>query len=244
MSENIGSIKIKLYGTLEPHFLFIINMTFESLDMKVLVMCQCKRSNPGSMQEVKKIIPHLEKYIDHILQGKPKIKYTVDDLNAPIETSDFTKTVKTPLALEFINTHRNAFDLVVVHACPMLDIDAIYEMIKPNGRLIITSGSDYDIFRKPMEGGTKLDELSKYSNLNEVKKRASRHHIKVQLSTRKNKKYMVYDGKKMIHFGQMGYEDFTKHKDKNRLKHFRTRNRMWANEPKYSPGWLSYHLLW
>jgi hypothetical protein len=140
------------------------------------------------------------------------------------------------LAEKFIKSHRNEFDIVVVHACPgMILDDAVYELIKPNGRLILAKG---------MEGGTKLHELSKYSNIEEVKRQASRHHIKVQLSTRKNKKYMVYDGKKMIHFGQMGYEDFTKHKDKNRLKHFRTRNRTWANEPKYSPGWLSYHLLW
>lgn len=91
---------------------------------------------------------------------------------------------------------------------------------------------------------SKMQELKKYSNVSEVHRRAKQHGLEVYVSTRKDKKYMVYDGRKMIHFGQMGYEDYTKHKDKERLHHFRTRNREWASEPKYSAGWLSYHLLW
>lgn len=90
----------------------------------------------------------------------------------------------------------------------------------------------------------KLSELKKYSNPTEVKKRAHHLGIDVELSTRKDKKYMVFDGHRMIHFGQMGYEDYTKHKDVERLHHFRTRNWKWAHEPKYSAAWLSYHLLW
>jgi len=55
---------------------------------------------------------------------------------------------------------------------------------------------------------------------------------------------MISDGHKIIHFGQMGYEDYTKHKDENRRNNFRIRNRRWAHQPKYTAGWLSYNLLW
>ena len=41
-------------------------------------------------------------------------------------------------------------------------------------------------------------------------------HIKIFESNRKDKKYMVLNPKtnKFVHFGAMGYEDFTKHKIK------------------------------
>ena len=43
-------------------------------------------------------------------------------------------------------------------------------------------------------------------------------------STRKNKKFSVYvmkDGKKrLIHFGQSGFQDFTQHKDEKRRKSY------------------------
>ena len=49
---------------------------------------------------------------------------------------------------------------------------------------------------------------------------------------------------KMVHFGQMGYEDYTKHHDENRRQLFRKRNHKWATAEKYSPAWLSYYLTW
>jgi len=49
---------------------------------------------------------------------------------------------------------------------------------------------------------------------------------------------------KWIHFGQMGYEDYTKHKDETRRDNFRKRNAKWSKAEKYSPAWLSYWLLW
>jgi len=62
-------------------------------------------------------------------------------------------------------------------------------------------------------------------------------------SSRKDKKYMVFNGTKMIHFGQFGYEDYTKHGDEKRRDNFRKRNMKWAHARKYSPAWLSYWLL-
>ena len=66
----------------------------------------------------------------------------------------------------------------------------------------------------------------------------------IDLSNRKDKKYKVHDGSKWVHFGQLGYEDYTKHRDKHRRELFRTRNARWADAPKMSPAWLSYYLLW
>jgi hypothetical protein len=75
---------------------------------------------------------------------------------------------------------------------------------------------------------------------------ANKYNIgKVYISTRKNKKYMVKnpDGK-MIHFGGKGYADFTGHQDEKRRENFKKRNKKWATAEKWTPAWLSYHILW
>jgi hypothetical protein len=90
-----------------------------------------------------------------------------------------------------------------------------------------------------------------YSNPTEVYRRASKYlgkTAKINLSTKKDKKYMVVtpDGK-IVHFGQMGYEDYTKHKNKTRRKNYLKRSRKikgnWKKN-KYSPNNLAIHLLW
>jgi hypothetical protein len=86
----------------------------------------------------------------------------------------------------------------------------------------------------------------KQTNILKVQRLATKYKVgKVYPSTRKDKKYMVYDpnGDK-VHFGQIGYSDFTGHQDKERRKLFRIRNAEWAHAPKWTPAWLSYHLLW
>jgi hypothetical protein len=56
---------------------------------------------------------------------------------------------------------------------------------------------------------------------------------------------MVYNNnKKLVHFGQMGYEDYTKHKDNKRRDNFKKRNIKWSYAQKYTPAWLSFWLLW
>jgi len=91
----------------------------------------------------------------------------------------------------------------------------------------------------------KLNKLYQYSDPIEVNRRAEELHLnKIHPSSRKDKKYMVFNGHKMIHFGQMGYEDATHHKNEKRIMNFRKRNHRWANAPIYSPAWLSYYLLW
>ena len=90
----------------------------------------------------------------------------------------------------------------------------------------------------------KLRELN-YSDPEYVMNKAKMMGLNpVHESSRKDKKYMVFNGRTMVHFGQMGYEDATKHNDLNRINRFKKRNWKWQNSPKYSPAWLSWFLLW
>lgn len=84
------------------------------------------------------------------------------------------------------------------------------------------------------------------SNPATVQRLATKYKVGTVLkSSRKDKKYMVLDpNDKLIHFGQRGYEDFTAHGDPARLRAFKSRNAKWKDAPKWSPAWLSYHLLW
>jgi hypothetical protein len=94
-----------------------------------------------------------------------------------------------------------------------------------------------------------LQEVNKYSNYVKAKSQTRKFlgkSTKLFLSTRKNKKFMVIDpetGHK-IHFGQMGYEDYLKHKNITRRNNFLNRNHKWKNSKKYSPAYLAYHILW
>ena len=99
----------------------------------------------------------------------------------------------------------------------------------------------------------KLEQLLKVSNPKEVIKKAQQYFnnpdIKVYLSNRKNKKYAIYDPniKKLVHFGQMGYMDYTMHKDDKRRQNYLIRasniKGEWMNN-KYSPNNMSMHILW
>ena len=99
----------------------------------------------------------------------------------------------------------------------------------------------------------KLEQLLKVSNPREVIKKAQQYfnnpNIKVYLSNRKNKKYAIYDPnkKKLVHFSQMGYEDFTMHNDPQRRERYLKRAMNirgdWKNN-KYSPNSMSTAILW
>ncbi len=92
----------------------------------------------------------------------------------------------------------------------------------------------------------KLNVLKRYSDIYEVRGKAREIGISNEIhpSSRKDKKYMVFDGNKMVHFGQIGFEDATKHHDERRIRNFKSRNRRWETASRYSPAWLSYKLLW
>ena len=96
---------------------------------------------------------------------------------------------------------------------------------------------------------SKEEEILKYSNPKTVFLRAKRllgKDVEIKLSTRKDKKYMILnpDNDKWVHFGQIGYEDYTKHKDKLRRELFLKRNHMWVNKGKYTPAYLFFIILW
>ena len=75
------------------------------------------------------------------------------------------------------------------------------------------------------------------------------YRMDVHRSTRFGKKYMIWDphNEKWIHFGQMNYEDFTKHGDEDRRRNYLRRTEAirgnWRDNP-YSPNMLSRRLLW
>ena len=68
-------------------------------------------------------------------------------------------------------------------------------------------------------------------------------------ATNPHKKYRVCNPKtgKWTQFGQIGYEDFTKHKDRNRRKNYLTRTAKMRGDwkhSKYSANNLSRNVLW
>lgn len=94
-----------------------------------------------------------------------------------------------------------------------------------------------------------MSDLYIYSDPKQVLKQAKKYlgkDVIIQQSTRKDKKYMVLNPQtnKWVHFGQMGYSDYTKHKDQARKHRFRLRNARWKDAPMFSPAFLSYWLLW
>ena len=95
----------------------------------------------------------------------------------------------------------------------------------------------------------KDDEIFWTSNPSEVQKKAFEILGKdavIYRSNRDHKKYAIFDPLKQryTHFGDIRYEDYTKHHDDERRKDFRRRNAKWFDYPMYSPAFLAYHLLW
>jgi len=94
------------------------------------------------------------------------------------------------------------------------------------------------------------DDIWMYSNPREVANRAKKFYgTKVYRSTRPAKKYMIFDpvNKRWIHFGQMYYEDYTKHSNEDRRHNYLVRSGNipgnWRTNP-FSPNMLSRLLLW
>ncbi len=107
-----------------------------------------------------------------------------------------------------------------------------------------------------MDNREKSKDIKKWSNPTQVRRRAAiwlGKNARVKLSTKRDKKYMVQEQNpstkrsKWVHFGQMGYEDYTKHHDTKRRKNYLQRSTNirgnWKTN-KYSPNNLSIHLLW
>jgi hypothetical protein len=91
-----------------------------------------------------------------------------------------------------------------------------------------------------------------YSNPRTAQSKAYKYlgrTAKLYPGTAASKKYSIYDKKnnRWVNFGQMGYEDYTKHHDKARRKNYLTRSGKikgeW-NSNRYSANNLARHILW
>jgi len=96
-----------------------------------------------------------------------------------------------------------------------------------------------------------LKTLKKWSNPEVVFKKAKKYLGKratIKISTKKDKKYMVKTPNgDTIHFGAIGYEDYTKHHNKSRRNNYLNRSGKikgdWKSN-KYSANNLARNLLW
>ena len=91
--------------------------------------------------------------------------------------------------------------------------------------------------------------MNQVSDIKKVNKLSRMIYNKnVEPSTRKNKKYMIMnEDHKYIHFGDLRYEDYTKHQDLKRLNNYLSRaTKIKGNWKKdiYSPNILAINLLW
>ena len=72
--------------------------------------------------------------------------------------------------------------------------------------------------------------------------------VVISKSDNKNKKYKaVIDGKKTVHFGASGYQDFTTHNDPKRRDNYIARhkkNENWGASGVDTAGFYSKHVLW
>jgi hypothetical protein len=95
------------------------------------------------------------------------------------------------------------------------------------------------------------DDIWEFSNPREAQRNVNDLYgpeFTLYRSKRKNKKYFIIrpDGH-AVHFGQMGYEDFTKHHDPFRRLRYLIRTAhikgTWKDDP-FSPNNLSRNILW
>jgi hypothetical protein len=96
---------------------------------------------------------------------------------------------------------------------------------------------------------TKYNELIKYSNPARVYENMRDYlNVPIYISDKPTKKYMVKkpDGS-WVHFGEMGYQDFTKHQDRARQDRYFKRamniKGNWFDDP-YSANNMAINLLW
>ena len=131
-------------------------------------------------------------------------------------------------------------------------------IIDPNTHSNNINSSNYNKFgyggksRKKKFKNLFTKKLLKYSNPRKAQSMAYKYlgkSAKLYPARNSAKKYSIFDpkNKKWVNFGQIGYEDYTKHKDKKRRKSYLTRSRgMLGNwkKNKYSANNLSMHILW
>ena len=117
-------------------------------------------------------------------------------------------------------------------------VNKLMKQIKSGGGLI------------PANKIPKSDNVWEYSNPKEAQKKAFEYlgsDAVIYRSDKPDKKFMINDNGKWVHFGQMGYEDYLKHKNFERMKRYRSRatnmKGEWRTNP-YSANNLSINVLW
>ena len=96
-----------------------------------------------------------------------------------------------------------------------------------------------------------MNDINLYSNPKKALINAKKYlgdDTELYISNRKNMKYMILDdNNKFVHFGRLGYSDFTKTQNEkkkiNYLKRATNIKGNWKNN-KYSPNNLSINILW
>jgi hypothetical protein len=94
--------------------------------------------------------------------------------------------------------------------------------------------------------------IYKYSSPAQAQKMATKYlgkTAKLYPANNPVKKYMICDpvSKKWVNFGQLGYEDYTRHKDKTRRHNYLTRSAGMRGDwkkNKFSANQLSRRVLW
>ncbi len=81
-----------------------------------------------------------------------------------------------------------------------------------------------------------------------IKRRSGEKQIVIlKKSSKPEKKFMVLIGNKTIHFGAKGYDDYTIHKDNERMHRYENRHRSnenWKKSGIESAGFWSKWILW
>ena len=70
--------------------------------------------------------------------------------------------------------------------------------------------------------------------------------VVIQKSSRTGKKWQASDGKRTVHFGASGHQDFTQRGDETRRKSYiqRHSNEDWSKSNMMSPAFMSRWILW
>jgi hypothetical protein len=96
------------------------------------------------------------------------------------------------------------------------------------------------------------ERIYKYSSPRKAQQMAYKYlgkTAKLYPGSKEGKKYRIYDPKNetWVNFGQLGYEDYTKHKDKKRRHSYLTRTAKIKGDwkaNKYSANNLARNVLW
>jgi hypothetical protein len=184
---------------------------------------------------------------EQIISRIDELEKEKDKLYEKKEKKQDEYLIKNPKLMKKINKNNFLWRTIFYNLKISEEEDKRLDEIEDELKDIRFNQKNYDFIKEGRGLG-----INNYSNPKVVQSKAKKYLGKdtlIQLSNKKDKKYMVYDPntEKMIHFGQMGYEDFTKHKDPKRRENYlkRTANMKgnWKDN-KYSANNLSRNLLW